>query len=52
MNLVLLESISVHDPYCLPDETIGILGRSVRTNVHVTVELGLQTTYEETSELD
>ena len=37
-------------PDCLPDETIEYLAE-LSERMHVTVELGLQTTYEETSEL-
>ncbi|WP_159544959.1 TIGR01212 family radical SAM protein [Streptococcus halichoeri] len=37
-------------PDCLPDETIDYLGQLAQT-MHVTVELGLQTTYEATSAL-
>ena len=37
-------------PDCLPDETIQYLAE-LSERMHVTVELGLQTTYEETSEL-
>ena len=37
-------------PDCLPDETIAYLSE-LSERIHVTVELGLQTTYEKTSEL-
>ena len=37
-------------PDCLPDETIAYLA-DLSERMHVTVELGLQTTYEETSDL-
>lgn len=37
-------------PDCLPDETIAYLAE-LAEHMHVTVELGLQTTYEKTSEM-
>ncbi len=37
-------------PDCLPDETICYLAELKERGLHVTVELGLQTTYEDTSE--
>lgn len=37
-------------PDCLPDDVIDYLAE-LTERMHVTVELGLQTTYEETSEL-
>ena len=37
-------------PDCLPDETLGYIAE-LTDRMHVTLELGLQTTYEETSEL-
>lgn len=38
-------------PDCLPDETIAYLAELKARGLHVTVELGLQTTFEETSKL-
>lgn len=38
-------------PDCLPEETIAYLAELKARGLHVTVELGLQTTYEHTSDL-
>ncbi len=37
-------------PDCLPDETIAYIA-ALSERMHVTVELGLQTTYDETSKI-
>ena len=50
MSLVLLASISVPAQTVCPDDVIDYLAE-LTERMYVTVELGLQTTYEETSEL-